>query len=102
MSWHKASLSSRPVWIGWSIDLATFTVCVEEDKQQCLLHLLLSLLQAKYASRQDVERLTGKLLWLSGLFAFLRPTLAPLYALQHSGQLVMAALMVQPASVAQF
>ena len=70
----------------------TFTVCMEEDKQQRLLHLLLSLLQAKYASRQDVERLTGKLLWLSGPFAFLRPTLAPLYALQHSGQLVMAAL----------
>ena len=92
MSWHKASLSSHPVWIGWSIDLATFTVCMQEDKQQRLLHLLLSLLQARYASRQDVERLTGKLLWLSGLFAFLRPTLAPLYALQHSGQLVMAAL----------
>ena len=63
MSWHKASLSSRPVWIGWSIDLAN-NVC----------YLLLSLLQARYASRQDVERLTGKLLWLSGLFAFLRPT----------------------------
>ena len=92
MSWHKASLSSCPVWIGWSIDLATFTVCMEEDKQRRLLHLLLSLLQARYASRQDVERLTGKLLWLSGLFAFLRPTLATLYALQHSGQLVMAAL----------
>ena len=56
MSWRKASLSSHPVWIGWSIDLATFTVCVEADKQQRLLHLLLSLLQAKYASRQDVER----------------------------------------------
>ena len=92
MSWHKANLSSCPVWIGWSIDLATFTVCMEEDKQQRLLQLLLSLLQARYASRQDVERLTGKLLWLSGLFAFLRPTLATLYALQHSGQLVMAAL----------
>ena len=93
MSWRKASLSSHPVWIGWSIDLATFTVCMEADKQQRLLDLLLSLLQARYASsRQDVERLTGKLLWLSGLFAFLRPTLTPLCALQHSGQLVMAAL----------
>ena len=92
MSWHKATLSTSPVWIGWSIDLATFTACMEEDKQQRLLQLLLSLLQARYASRHDVERLTGKLLWLSGLFAFLRPTLATLYALQHSGQLVMAAL----------
>ena len=92
MSWHKASLSSHPVWIGWNIDLTTFTVCMESEKQQRLLHLLLSLLQARYASRHDVERLTGKLLWLSGLLAFLRPTLAQLYALQHSGQLVMAAL----------
>ena len=92
MSWHKASLSTHPVWIGWSIDLTTFTVCMEADKQQRLLHLLLSVLEARHVSRHDVERLTGKLLWLLGLFLFLRPTLAPLYSLQHSGQLVMAAL----------
>ena len=92
MSWHKASLSGHPVWIGWSIDLTTFTVCMEADKQQRLLQLLLSVLEARHVSRHDVERLTGKLLWLSGLFSFLRPTLAPLYSLQHAGQLVMAAL----------
>ena len=92
MSWRKASLSSHPVWIGWSIDLTTFTVCMEAEKQQGLLQLLLSVLEARHVSRHDVERLTGKLLWLSGLFSFLRPTLAPLYSLQPSGQLVMAAL----------
>ena len=92
MSWRKASLSSHPVWIGWSIDLTTFTVCVEADKQQRLLQLLLSILEARHVSRHDAERLTGKLLWLSGLLSFLRPTLAPLYSLQRSGQLVMAAL----------
>ena len=86
MSWRKASLSSHPVWIGWSIDLTTFTVCMEADKQQRLLDLLLSVLETRHVSRHDVERLTGKLLWLSGLFSFLRPTLAPLYSLQHSGQ----------------
>ena len=92
MSWHKASLSGHPVWIGWSIDLTTFTVCMEADKQQRLLQLLQSVLEARHVSRHDVERLTGKLLWLSGLFSFLRPNLAPLYSLQHAGQLVMAAL----------
>ena len=92
MSWHKASLSSHQVWIGWSVDLTTFTVCMEAEKQQRLLQLLLSVLEARHVSRHDVERLTGKLLWLSGLFSFLRPTLAPLYSLQHAGQLVMAAL----------
>ena len=62
MSWRKASLSSHPVWIGWSIDLTTITVCVEADKQQRLLQLLLSILEARRVSRHDVERLTGKLL----------------------------------------
>ena len=89
MSWRKASLSSHPVWIGWSINLTTFTVCMEAEKQQRLLQLLLSVLQARHVSRHDVERLTGKLLWLSGLFSFLRPTLAPLYSLQHSGWLLL-------------
>ena len=79
MSWHKASLCGHPVWIGWNIDLTAFTVCMEADKQQRLLQLLLSVLEARHVSRHDVERLTGKLLWLSGLsgsavlFAACRP-----------------------------
>ena len=92
MSWRKASLSSQPVWIGWRIDLLTGTVQMESAKQQRLLSLLQQVLDARHVSRHDVEKLTGKLLWLSGLLSFLRPTLAPLYALQHSGQTVMAAL----------
>ena len=84
MSWHKASLSSHPVWIGWRIDLTTFTVCMEANKQQRLLDLLLSVLETRHVSRHDVERLTGKLLCLSGLFSFLRPTLAPSWPLRPS------------------
>ena len=71
MSWHEASLSSHPIWIGWCIDLTTFTVCMESDKQNRLLQSLLSVLDARHVSRHEVERLTGKLLWLSGLFSFL-------------------------------
>ena len=84
LSWHKASLSSQPVWIGWHIDLLTGTVQMESAKQQRILALLQQVLDARHVSRHDVEKLTGKLL--------LRPTLAPLYALQHAGQTVMAAL----------
>ena len=65
---------------------------MESDKQSRLLQLLLSVLEARHVSRHEVESLTGKLLWLSGLFSFLRASLAALYYLQHSGQLVMAAL----------
>ena len=92
MSWHKASLSSQPVWIGWRIDLLTGAVQMESAKQHRLLLLLQQVLDARHVSRHDVEKLTGKLLWLSGFLSFLRPTLAPLYALQHSGQTLMAAL----------
>ena len=92
MSWHKACLSSQPVWIGWHIDLLTGTVQMESAKQQRLLLLLQHVLESRHVSRHDVEKLTGKLLWLSGLLSFLRPTLAPLSALQHAGQTVMAAL----------
>ena len=90
MSWHKACLSSQPVWIGRRIDLLTCTVRMESAKQQRLLLLLQQVLEARHVPRHDVEKLAGKLLWLSGLVSFLRPTLAPLYALQRAGQTVMA------------
>ena len=86
-----ACLSSQPVWIGWRVDLLTSTVRMESARQQRLLLLLQQVLEARHVPRHDVEKLTGKLLWLSGLVSFLRPTLAPLYALQHAGQAVMAA-----------
>ena len=76
----------------WQIDLTTFTVRMDSAKLQRLLELLRSIASARHVSRHDVERLTGKLLWLFRLFASMRPTLAPLYSLQHARELVMAAL----------
>ena len=65
---------------------------MEPAKLCRLLELLRSVMFARHVSRHDVERVTGKLVWLSGLFASLRPALAPLYTLQHAPELVLAAL----------
>ena len=83
MSWHKAALSARVTWIGWSFDFATFTVQLDPPKMQRLIALLCQLSASPRCSVTTLEKLTGKLLWLSNMFPAYRPSLAPLYADQH-------------------
>ena len=84
MSWHKAALSAQVTWIGWSFDFAHFTVRLDPDKMARLLTLLRQLKASPKCTVTVLEKLTGKLLWLSNLFTSLRPSLAPLYQDQHS------------------
>ena len=79
MSWHKACLGPRVVWIGWSFDFSLLTATMDPEKRARLLELLRSASVAKKFPLKQLERLTGKLLWLSGLHRSLRPTLATLY-----------------------
>ena len=84
MSWHKAALSAQVTRIGWSFDFAHFTVRLDPDKMSRLLTLLRQLKASPKCTVTILEKLTGKLLWLSNLFTSLRPSLAPLYQDQHS------------------
>ena len=83
MSWHKAALSSQVIWIGWAFDFEHFTVSLDPDKMRHLLVLLRQLRASPKCNVTTLEKLTGKLLWLSNLFSALRPSLAPLYLDQH-------------------
>ena len=85
MSWHKAALSARPVWIGWALDLRCLTADMEPAKKQRLLLLLRSIRASKLCHVDLPQKLTGKLLWLSALLPALRPSLTPLYSDQYSG-----------------
>ena len=75
--------SARVTWIGWSFDFATFTVQLDPPKMQRLLALLGQLSASPRCSGTTLEKLTGKLLWLSNMFPAYRPSLAPLYTDQH-------------------
>ena len=82
-SWHMASLSSRVTWIGWQFDFRRFTVRLDPIKLSRLQLLLQKLCAARHCSVTLLEKVTGKLLWLSSLFKAFRPSLAPLYLDQH-------------------
>ena len=92
MSWHKASLRPTVVWIGWQFNFTTFTVTLDPPKLQRLLCLISEVLSSRRSTVTQLERLTGKLLWLSSLFRTFRPTLAPLYADVHSPMPSMSAI----------
>ena len=92
MSWHKGTLAPSVVWIGWQMDFECFTVRLDPAKLGRLIELAMQLLAVRECSTRDLERLTGKLLWLSSLFRCFRPSLAPLYADQHSFTPVLTAV----------
>ena len=92
MSWHKAGLRPTVVWIGWQFNFTTFTVTLDPPKLQRLLCLISEVLSSRRSTVTQLERLTGKLLWLSSLFRTFRPTLAPLYADVHSPMPSMSAI----------
>ena len=96
MSWHKAKLSSSVVWIGWQFDFRTYTVRLEPEKLQRLHRLLHESRRHNKLPTSTLEKLTGKLLWLSNLLRAFRPSLAPLYQDQYCPPLVSIAL--SPAS----
>ena len=92
MSWHKCALGPSVVWIGWQMDFDCFTVRLDPANLLRLTALAKQLLASRECSVRDLERLTGKLLWLSSLFRCLRPSLSPLYADQHSFTPVLTAV----------
>ena len=92
MSWHKGTLSPSVVWIGWQMDFECFTVRLDPSKLSRLIALANQVLNSRSCPVRDLERLTGKLLWLSSLFRCFRPSLAPLYADQHSYTPVLTAV----------
>ena len=92
MSWHKAHLSTKVVWIGWQFDFSLFVVRLEPAKLLRLLALLRDLRGKQSCSITVLEKVTGKLLWLSSLFRTFRPSLAPLYADQHAPLPAMSAV----------
>ena len=84
MSWRKAALSARVTWLGWSFDFEHFVVQLDPSKLDRLLSLLRQVLSSAKCTVTLLEKLTGKLLWLSNLFSSLRPSLAPLYIDQRN------------------
>ena len=84
MSWRKAELSARVTWIGWAFDFEHFVVQLDPAKLARLLALLRQLQSSPKCTVTVLEKLAGKLLWLSNLFSALRPSLAPLYTDQHN------------------
>ena len=84
MSWRKASLSPSVVWIGWAFNLDLMTVALRA--------LLCLLMDSRTCSVTQLEKLTGKLLWLSSLFRTFRASLAPLYVDQRTPLASMSAV----------
>ena len=74
------------------MDFECFTVRLDPAKLTRLSTLAKQILISRECSVRELERLTGKLLWLSSLFRCFRPSLSPLYADQHSFTPVLTAV----------
>ena len=79
LSWKKTQLQSQVVWIGWEISACDWTVTLTADKRSSILEDLRELLRVSKIPLKLLERLTGKLLWVTSAWHQLRPLLNPLY-----------------------
>ena len=81
LSWSKASWGPCARWIGWDIDLRSWTVSLPPEKLSKILEPLRALARpgATRIKVKELESLIGRLLWLTSLWRLLRPLLAPLY-----------------------
>ena len=74
MSWRKASLGASVTWIGWRLDLHSFSATMELSK-----NYVLSWVPFAQPPLHSLRMLTGKLLCVCSLLRPFRPSLAPLY-----------------------
>ena len=81
LSWHKLELGYHITWIGWDIDTWSDTITLPQDKMNKILENISELRTSGKFKRSHLESVTGNLLWVSGLFPFLRWYLGVLYTI---------------------
>ena len=79
LSWHKAALDTSLVWIGWSIDVLSWTIQVADEKLSKILDQVRAVMSVKKVPLKDLQALVGRLPWLTTAWHQLRPLLIPLY-----------------------
>ena len=85
LSWQKATWGPVTVWIGWEIDLRSWSCELPSAKISKILDQLNELISAGSNVRfKTLESLVGRLLWVTGLWKVLRPLLSPLYRALHA------------------
>ncbi|CAE7256654.1 unnamed protein product [Symbiodinium microadriaticum] len=85
LSWQKAAWGPVTVWIGWEIDLRSWSCELPPAKISKILDQLEELISAGSKVRfKTLESLVGRLLWVTGLWKVLRPLLSPLYRALHA------------------
>lgn len=83
MSWHKCQLSEELTWIGWRINVASWCVSLPRDKLEIIRRDVVACLSTSSIPAKLLEKLIGRLLWLTSLWHFCRPLLGPLYHTLH-------------------
>jgi hypothetical protein len=80
IEFKKLHLSRTPVILGFSVDTAHKTIAVEQDKAKMIRDDLESIISQKSSTLKDLQRLTGRLVWLSRITPGLRSNLEPFFS----------------------
>ena len=80
LSWKKFRISSQVVFLGFSVDVASRSIWLPLEKFEKALKALKPLLRkGSKVAKKHIEKLTGLLMWISGVAKPLRPWLASFY-----------------------
>ena len=59
LSWHKAALDKSLVWIGWSINVASWTVQIPDEKLSKILTQVKAMYRGKKVPLKDLQSLVS-------------------------------------------
>ena len=80
ISWKKCVLAKEISWIGWRFNFAIGVVTLDPNKCSKLLDLISALQHQSKLHKKDLERFIGLAMWITQLFAGMRPMLQYFYA----------------------
>ena len=95
MSWAKAQLQQHICWIGWKISFEHWTITLTDEKRTGIVRDIQEAMRTQKLSVKLLERVIGRLLWVTSAWHQLRPLLNPLYRLLSSHVSTMMSLSLQ-------
>lgn len=79
LSWHKFQLSTKPVYLGFTVDTERAELGIPEDKVVRICNFLRQLQPGDKVHRKVLERGIGLLQWATWIAPPLRPWLSTFY-----------------------
>jgi hypothetical protein len=80
LSWKKTELNTNIKWLGFNIDINSLKVTIPGDKMNIIQGQLQKVISGNPHSKEDVQKLVGRLQWATAAYPLTKPWLQPFWS----------------------